>query len=162
MDKLLFFKVKGLKILKSVDILPRILVAENIGDWRGPVCIWGELAANMNMAMGCVAGVTNGPVRDLPEMEALGFQTFAGGVGPGGGYVDTLEIGCPVVLGGVTITPGDLIHGDRHGVVKVPLELAAQLPDAVRAHEAYERRIIELCQSPDFTLEALGQALRVG
>ena len=93
---------------------PRILVAENIGDWRGPVCVWGELAANINLALGCVAGITNGPVRDLPEMEALGFQTFAGGVGPGGGYVDTLEVGIPVVVGGVTVHPGDLIHADLH------------------------------------------------
>lgn len=138
---------------------PRILVVENIGDWRGPVCIWGELAANMNIAFKCEAGITNGPVRDLPEMEALGFQTFAGGVGPGGGSVDTLEIGCPVVVGGVTVHPGDLIHGDRHGVVKVPLDLAAQLPEAIRAHEAFERKVIEVCQSPDFSAEALGAVL---
>ena len=139
---------------------PRILVAENIGDWRGPVCIWGDLAANMNMAMGCTAGITNGPVRDVPEMEALGFATFAGGAGPGGGSVDTLEVGEPVVVGGVTVRPGDLIHADLHGVVKVPLDLAPSLPDAIRAHEAYERRIIEVCQSPDFTLEALAAAMK--
>jgi regulator of RNase E activity RraA len=139
---------------------PRILVVENIGDWRGPVCIWGELAANINMALKCEAGVTNGPVRDLPEMEALGFQTFAGGVGLGGGAVDTLEVGGPVVVGGVTIRPGDLIHGDRHGVVKVPLDLAAQLPDAMRAHEAFERKVIAECQSSDFSLEGLAEVMR--
>jgi regulator of RNase E activity RraA len=141
---------------------PRILVAENIGDWRGPVCIWGELAATMNQAMGCVAGVTNGPVRDIPEMEAIGFQTFAGGAGPGGGYVDTLEVGEPVTVGGVTILPGDLIHADQHGVVKVPQALAPQLPEAILAHEAHERRIFEICRSPNFSLEALGAVLRGG
>jgi len=139
---------------------PRILVVENIGDWRGPVCIWGDLAANMNLAMGCVAGITNGPVRDIPEMEALGFQTFAGGAGPGGGYVDMLEVGGPVVVGGVTVHPGDLIHGDQHGVVKVPLDLAPQLPAAIRAHEDFERRVIEVCQSPNFSLEALGEVMK--
>jgi regulator of RNase E activity RraA len=139
---------------------PRILVAENVGDWRGPVCIWGEMAANINMALGCVAGITNGPVRDLPEMEALGFQTFAGGVGPGGGYVDTLEIGVPVVVGGVTVNPGDLIHADVHGAVKVPVELAPKLPEAIRAHEAYEKRIFAVCQSPDFSLEKLAEAMK--
>jgi len=141
---------------------PRILVVENIGDWRGPVCIWGELAANMNMAMGCVAGITNGPVRDIPEMETLGFATFAGGAGPGGGSVDTLEVGGPVTVGGVTVHSGDLIHADQHGVVKVPKDLAAQLPDAIRVHEDYERRIIEVCQSPAFSLEALAAALKAG
>jgi regulator of RNase E activity RraA len=139
---------------------PRILVAENIGDWRGPVCIWGDLSANINLALGCAAGITNGPVRDIPEMEALGFQTFAGGAGPGGGYVDTLEIGIPVTVGGMTVKPGDLLHSDQHGVAKIPLELAAGLPDAIRAHETFEARVIAVCQSPDFSLEALSAAMK--
>ena len=137
---------------------PRFLVVENVGDWRGPVCIWGELAAAINVALDCRAGVTNGPVRDVPEMEAWGFQTFAGGAGPGGGYVDTLEIGGPVTVGGMTVRPGDLLHGDRHGIVKIPLDLAAQLPAAVLAHAEYETKILKICRSDDFSLEALAAA----
>jgi regulator of RNase E activity RraA len=137
---------------------PRFLVVENVGDWQGPVCIWGEVMANINLAMGCTAGVTNGPVRDLPEMEAAGFQTFAGGPGTGGGFVDLLEVGESVVVGGLTVHCGDLIHADRHGVVKVPIELAADLPGAMRAVDSFERRIIAVCQSPDFSLKALAEA----
>jgi regulator of RNase E activity RraA len=137
---------------------PRILVAENVGDWKGPVCIWGEVAANLYMALGCTGGVTNGPVRDIEEMEQAGFQTFAGGPGVGGGFVDVLEVGEPVEVGGVTIASGDLIHADRHGVVKVPLELAAALPDAIRAVEETERRVIDVCRSPQFSLEAFAAA----
>lgn len=138
---------------------PRILVVENVGDWRGPVCIWGDLAANINIALGCAAGITNGPVRDVPEMEALGFQTFASGIGVGGGYVDTLEVGGPIVVGGVSINMADLIHADRHGVVKIPLELAPRLPDAIRQHEAFEQKVIALCHSKDFTVDALNALL---
>ena len=137
---------------------PRILVAENVGDAAGPVCIWGEVAASINLALGCAAGITNGPVRDGPEMEAAGFQTFAAGLGVGGGFVDTLDVGLPVTIGGVRIAPGDLLHGDRHGVVKVPVELAGDLPEAIRAHEAVERRVIEVCRSADFSLDALAEA----
>jgi regulator of RNase E activity RraA len=133
---------------------PRILVAENVGDWRGPVCIWGEVAASLYTALGCTAGITNGPVRDIDDMEAIGFQTFAGGAGVGGGFVDVLETGEPVELGGVRIRSGDLLHGDRHGVVKVPLHLVGELPDAIRAHEEVERRVIEVCRSANFSLEA--------
>ena len=139
---------------------PRILVVENIGDWRGPVCIWGELGAAINLALECRGGIPNGPVRDVEEMEAAGFQTFAGGVSVGGGYVDVLEIGRPVTVGGVTVHPGDLIHADRHGVVKVPLELAPALPDAIRAHADYESGILEVCRSPGFTLEKLAEAMK--
>lgn len=134
---------------------PRILVVENVGDPDGPACIWGEVMANVNRALGCTAGITNGPVRDLPEMEAVGFQTFAGGLAVGGGFVRTVDVGEPVSVGGVAIAPGDLIHADMHGVLNVPLELAPELPDAIRAVEAFERHIIGVCQSTQFSVEAL-------
>ena len=133
---------------------PRFLVAENVGDWAGPVCIWGEVAASLLTALGCTAGVTNGPVRDIDEMEAIGFQTFSNGPGVGGGFVDVLEVGQPVVVGGVTVASGDVLHGDRHGLVKVPLHLVDQLPDAIAAHEETERRVIDVCRSDDFSLDA--------
>lgn len=139
---------------------PRFLVVENVGDWRGPVCCWGEMTAHINVALECSAGVTNGPVRDVPEMERVGFQTFANGVGPGGGHVDLLSIGEPVTVAGVTVHPGDLLHGDAHGVVKIPLELAAQLPDAIRAVEAREQRLFAVCRDPAFTLEKLVEAMK--
>jgi regulator of RNase E activity RraA len=141
---------------------PRILVAENVGDWQGPVCIWGEVTANLYTAMGCTGGVTNGPVRDIDEMELAGFQTFAGGPGVGGGFVDVLEVGEPVQVGGVVIASGDLLHADRHGVVKVPIDLVPALPDAIRAVEATERRVIEVCRGPDFSLDAFAAAWASG
>jgi regulator of RNase E activity RraA len=141
---------------------PRILVAENVGDWRGPVCIWGEVAASLYTALGCTAGVTNGPVRDLDEMESIGFQTFAGGPGVGGGFVDVLETGEAVEVGGVVIRPGDLLHGDRHGIVKVPLHLVDALPDAIQAHEEVERRVIGVCRSVGFSLDAYAEAWQSG
>jgi regulator of RNase E activity RraA len=137
---------------------PRILVAENVGEWDGPVCIWGEVMANVNLAMDCVAGITNGPVRDLPEMEQLGFQTFAGGPGLGGGFVDLLEVGEPVVVGGVRVETGDLIHADRHGVLKVPLHLVPDLIPAIREVIAVEQRVIDVCGSPDFSADAVAAA----
>ncbi len=139
---------------------PRFLVVENVGDWRGPVSCWGELTAHINVALECRAGVTNGPVRDVPEMEALGFQTFANGIGPGGGHVDLLSIGEPVTVAGVLVHPGDLMHGDSHGVVKIPKDMAADLPDAIRAAEAREQRLFAICKKPDFSLEELVAAMQ--
>jgi regulator of RNase E activity RraA len=141
---------------------PRILVAENVGDWAGPVCIWGEVTAHINLAMACTAGITNGPVRDLPEMEQVGFQAFAGGPGPGGGFVDVLEVGEPVVVGGVRVETGDLIHADQHGVLNVPLDLAAALVPAIRAVIAVERRVIDVCRSPGYSAGAVAAAWATG
>jgi hypothetical protein len=126
---------------------PRFLVAQNVGEWQGPVCIWGDVGAALNLAAGVVAGVTNGPVRDVPEMAAAGFATWAAGADVGGGHVELVAVGEPVEIGGVRVVDGDLLHADVHGVAKVPLELAAGLPAAIRAHGAVEQRVMSVARS---------------
>ena len=139
---------------------PRFLVAENVGEWQGPVCIWGDVTSHISVALDCRAGVTNGPVRDLPEMAALGFMSFANGAGPGGGIVDMLAVNVPVTVAGMAVSPGDLLHGDRHGIVRIPLELAADLPDAIAAHESWEAGIFAVCRAAPLDLAALTAAMR--
>ena len=141
---------------------PRFLVAENVGEWQGPVCIWGEIVANHSVAMGCVGGITNGPVRDIDEMEAAGFLTFAAGADVGGGFVENVGFAEPVEIGGVVVRHGDLLHGDRHGVVKVPAERLAQLVDSIAAVQDHERAVVELCRSDRFTPEAFREAMNRG
>lgn len=126
---------------------PRFLVAQNVGEWQGPVCIWGDVGAAVNLAAGVVAGVTNGPVRDVPEMAAAGFATWAAGPDVGGGHVELVAVGEPVEIGGVRVVDGDLLHADVHGVAVVPLELAADLPAAIRAHEAVEARVMAVARA---------------
>ncbi|WP_029433073.1 hypothetical protein [Blastococcus sp. URHD0036] len=126
---------------------PRFLVAQNVGEWEGPVCIWGDVGAAINLAAGVVAGVTNGPVRDVPEMAAAGFATWAAGADVGGGHVELVAVGEPVEIGGVRVADGDLLHADVHGVARIPLELAAGLPEAIRAHEAVEQRVMAVARS---------------
>ena len=78
---------------------------------------------------GCVGVVTDGSVRDLDEVRALGFQ-FCGRPRLGlPRHTSTWSTsGCPVKVGGVWIKPGDLIHADQHGVVTVPAEIADRHP----------------------------------
>ena len=66
-----------------------------------------------------------------------------------------VDFGLPVKLGGLWVKPGDLIHADQHGVVTIPLDIAAKVPEAVAAVEADERKIIGVCQSRDFTADKL-------
>ena len=139
---------------------PRFLVVQNIGEWQGPVCIWGDVTSHIHLALDCRAGVTNGPVRDLPEMQALGFQAFANGPGPGGGFVDLLAINAPVAVGGVTVAPGDLLHGDCHGIVKIPNDLAPLLPAAIAAHAEWEAEIFAVCKASPLDLAALASAMK--
>jgi regulator of RNase E activity RraA len=76
-----------------------------------------------------------------------------------------VDFGIPVKVGGVWVKPGDLVHGDQHGVVVVPPEIATGIPEAIAKVEAGEKRIISVCQSTDFTvdkLKALYQQIRPG
>jgi 4-hydroxy-4-methyl-2-oxoglutarate aldolase len=134
---------------------PRVVVVEDVDDPPGVGSFWGEVNVNMHRAMGCVGVVTNGSVRDLGEVEPLGFHFFAGHVSVSHAYVHIVEIGTPVRVGGLTVRPGDLLHGDRHGVTSIPLEVAARIPEGVKVVDTMERQIISYSQSPDFTVEGL-------
>src|SRR5262245_61532529 len=116
---------------------------------------WGEVNGSIFTALGCVAVVTNGAVRDLVEMRAIGIQAFAGSVAVSHAYVHLVRVGDPVIVGGLSVRPGDLLHGDQHGVLSIPFEIAAALAAATRRVEAEERELIEFCRSPNFSANAL-------
>ena len=133
---------------------PRILVIHDIDD---PVtgAFWGEVQSNIFTALGCVGTITDGSVRDLPVVRELGFRFAAKHVSVSHGYTHVVEVGMPVTVGGLTVRPGDLLHGDEHGIVRVPVETVGGMPDAVEKVLERERRIIALCQSPEFSVEKL-------
>lgn len=144
---------------------PRVVVVHDLDDPRGQGAQWGEVQANIHRALGCVGVVTDGSVRDLEEVRALGFQFCAAHVSVSHANVHMVDFGIPVKVGGVWIKPGDLVHGDQHGVLTIPHEIAAQIPEAIAKVEADERRIISTCQSAGFTpdkLKAVYREIRPG
>ena len=70
-------------------------------------------------------------------------------------HVHLVAIDVPVSVGGMVVRPGDLIHADKHGAQVIPIDIAPQIPEAVAKIAANERRIIETCQAPDFSLDKL-------
>jgi 4-hydroxy-4-methyl-2-oxoglutarate aldolase len=134
---------------------PRVVVVQDL-DAPNPIgSYWGEVNGNTYKALGCVGAVTNGGVRDLDEVRRLGFHFFASCVLVSHAYEHVVDFGRPVQVGGVTVKPGDLIHADQHGVLLVPPEIARDLPKAAADYEAMERRVISLCQSPEFSPQKL-------
>ncbi|HEX4841354.1 MAG TPA: RraA family protein [bacterium] len=134
---------------------PRVIVIHDLDDPRGQGAQWGEVQANIHRALGCVGVVTDGSVRDLAEVRALGFQFCAAHVSVSHANVHLVDFNLPVKIGGVWIYPGDLIHADQHGALTVPHAIADKIPQAAARIEADERRIIDLCQSPKFSAEQL-------
>ena len=134
---------------------PRVVVVQDLDQ---PTCVgalWGEVNANTHKALGCIGVVTNGGVRDLDEVHALGFHLFAAQVIVSHAYVHIVDAGVPVKVGGVIVKPGDIIHGDKHGVITIPAEIAKDVARAAAEVEQRERRTIAFCQSREFTVEGL-------
>ena len=138
---------------------PRVVVMQDLDQPRGVGAYFGEVQTTIHRRLGCVGVVTNGHVRDVDEVHALGFHYFAGGFCVSHACVHLVDFGSPVKVGGTTIHPGDLLHADKHGVLVVPEEIARDIPVAAAKVAGREQRIIAHCLSPDFSLEELQRLL---
>lgn len=134
---------------------PRVVVLQDMDVPAGAGAFFGEVMSTIHQRLGCVGAVTNGHVRDLDEVRALGFQFFAGGVCVSHAYVHLLDFGTPVNVGGLVVRTGDLIHADKHGVMSVPKEHAHEVPQAAAKVFEREQHIMEHCKASDFSLEEL-------
>jgi 4-hydroxy-4-methyl-2-oxoglutarate aldolase len=137
----------------SSQSAPRVVVVQDLDPEPGTGSMWGEVNSNIFQAFGAIGVLTNGCVRDLDEMRDLGFHAFAGSVCVSHAYVHVCDVGGTVTVGGISIAPGDLLHGDQHGVISIPHEIAAELPAAIHKLEEAERGIIAMFRGPDFSVE---------
>ena len=139
---------------------PRVLVMQDVDDPPGTGAFLGKVHANILKALGCVGAVTNGSARELPGIEAAEFQVFARRLAISRAYIHVVEFGGPVEVASLTIQPGDLIHGDRHGIITVPLELVPSLPAAARMVAEKKEKLIELSRKPGATDEEFSRGLK--
>ncbi len=138
---------------------PRVVVIEDLDHPRPIGSFWGEVNGSIFKGLGCVGVATNGGVRDLDEVRATGFHFFASCVLVSHAYVHLVEVGRPVAVGGLAVSPGDLLHGDQHGVTSIPAEIAREVPRAAAEVEVRERRIIDFARSPQCSADGLRRLL---
>jgi 4-hydroxy-4-methyl-2-oxoglutarate aldolase len=139
---------------------PRIVVIEDLDDPAGLGAFVGAVHANILRALGCVALVTNGTVRDIPDIRPTGFQVFAASVAVSHAYAHLFDFGKTVHVGGLRISPGELVQGDLHGVQTIPLEIADRVPDKAREILSRRKRFVDLCRSGDLSLDKLQQLIK--
>jgi regulator of RNase E activity RraA len=136
---------------------PRIVVVKDLDDPPAHGSLWGEVNANVFLALGCIGVVTDGSVRDLNEVRALGFHFFARGAGVSHAYVGVEAVGDEVEIGGLKIGPGDLLHADQHGVLLIPKQIAADLPAAADRVILREKTLISWLQSNEFDSDRIAE-----
>jgi RraA family protein len=108
----------------------------------------GEIMASIAAHRGAAGFVIDGAVRDAGVLAKSDFPCFARAAIHRGPYKNGPgAINVPVTVGGMVVTPGDIVIGDEDGVVAFPQAIATELLSAVRAQEAKEAEILKsICE----------------
>ncbi len=124
---------------------PRLSVVQDLSPAPGGA-YWGEVNSSLHKALGSQGVITDGTVRDLDEVERLGFHFFASGVQVSHGYAHLEDFNKPVKIFGMDVLPGDLIHADKHGAVVIPHEIAREVAQAAHQVDLSEKPMLAACK----------------
>ncbi len=96
---------------------------------------WGQILTKIGIQRGVRGAVIDGTSRDIHDIDKSNFPVFARGRHPGTmrGRLDMESVQSPIVCGGVTVNPGDLVFGDDDGIIVIP---ANRIEDVLRHAEA--------------------------
>ena len=118
-----------IKELEAVDGLADggVLVATTNGSTSG--ALWGELLSTAAVSKGGRGAVIDGLTRDSNGVVEMGFPVFARGYSPldSKGRIEVIAHGVPIRCGGVVVNTGDIVFGDRDGVVIVPEDVSREV-----------------------------------
>ncbi|MHB1130820.1 MAG: RraA family protein [Chloroflexota bacterium] len=149
-----------LKLWEAVAASPKpvIVVMKDIGNDRLHSCHMGEVMVTTAQRLGAVGAVSDGGLRDVVEVEGLGFQYFCPGYTVSHGNSQIVDVGMEVEISGLVIKPGDILHGDVNGLLKIPFEVADRLMAEVEAVRQREGALMDMIRGADFTLEKLRES----
>lgn len=129
------------------DVGPQVLRSAHLGEVMGTIC----------KRLGVAGILTDGGLRDILEVKRLGLQCFARGLVCAHGNPRLIDVGVPVMIEGVPIHPGDLLHGDINGLTVIPPQIAPQLAAAAEKIRRDEADLMAYIKSEEFTPEGFMQ-----
>jgi regulator of RNase E activity RraA len=131
---------------------PAVIVMQDVSGAPERYACAGEVMATMAKRLGAVGMVVDGGLRDLKEVEALGFHYFAAFPVVSHGNFEILDVGIPIQLDGQEIRTGDILHGDVNGIVVVPNDILDGLESAINVIRDRESRFMNFIKSDAFNL----------
>src|SRR6266581_7155952 len=141
------------RAIAAIQPLPAVVV---IGDDGDPnklhlSCHAGEMMATTMKRVGAVGLATNGGLRDIREITALGgFHYYGRGLVVAHGRPCIYDVGATVTIDGMEVHAGDLLHGDENGITVIPAEIADQIAAKAKEHRDMEQQRLKEILSPDF------------
>lgn len=134
----------NLLVHKAIDMAEPgdVIVVDAGGDMTNAIV--GEIMLRLARSKGIVGFIIDGAIRDSAAFINGDFPVYAKGITHRGPYKDGPgEINIPISVGGMLVSPGDLIVGDEDGLAVIPLEEAAEVLVKVRVQEKKEQEIME-------------------
>jgi regulator of RNase E activity RraA len=121
--------------------------------------LWGGLMSARAMKLRAAGAVVNGYLRDTSEIFRLGFPSFSLGSysqdqGPRGKVVDYR---IRIEWDGIQISPGDIIFGDRDGVLVIPREIEREAFARAMEKARMERHVLKALQEGTSASDAFDQ-----
>jgi len=146
-----------LELFQAVEDSPKpaVVAFQEIGAHGDYAAHCGEVMATAFTRLGAVGLVTDCGVRDVPEVRNLRFHYFGRGTVVSHASFKLVRVGVPIQIFGLEIKPGDLLHGDENGLMKIPQAGLAGIERAVEQVRAREQRLMEFMRGPEFTIEKL-------
>jgi 4-hydroxy-4-methyl-2-oxoglutarate aldolase len=118
-----------IKELEAVDGLTDGGIAVATTGGSTTAALWGELLSTAAASKGARGAVIDGFTRDSSGIIEMGFPVFTRGYSPldSKGRIEVIAHGVPIRCGGVVVSPGDIVFGDRDGVVIIPEHAANEV-----------------------------------
>jgi len=134
---------------------PAVLAIQDVSGAPHRCAYAGEMMATLAQRLGAVGMVTDGALRDVNEVRAIGFHYFMKFPVVSHGNFEIVSVGEPIELDGQRVEPGDLLHGDRNGIVIVPDAVLDGLEAAVAGIRERESAQLAYMRSDGFSLAGL-------
>lgn len=136
---------------------PAIVVFQDLDD-PSAAATFGEVMCSTYHAFDAMGLITSGTGRDLDQVRAFDFPVFTNGAVCSHGYCHTVDVHVPVRVGGITVYPNDLLHGDCNGVTTIPHTIAAEVADIGDAFIAAEQIVLNAVRADSCSVARLREA----
>jgi 4-hydroxy-4-methyl-2-oxoglutarate aldolase len=134
---------------------PVIVVLQDLDEPPGCGAFLGEVNGTLLAALQIAGFLTNGRVRDVDVLRGIGFAVHAAGLCVSRASMRLTAVNVPVTVAGLTVEPGDLLHGDEHGVLRIPVGPAFGLTEIAQEIVDEEQEVVRWARSGDFTPDGL-------
>ena len=141
---------------------PAVWVVETVGSRPDFECVLGDGAAKALHGAGCLGAVTDGYVRDVAGLITVPFAVHCRGTIAHHCACRVKAIDVPVSVGGLTVSPGDVIHACCDGVIRLPPGSIPMLLEKAPLHRAVEHQTHLVWRRTDLTArEKMDHAARI-